>query len=73
MPTEYATGINWTEHHSWYAIMNEFTFEISRAPTPFLADQREKFTLTPEGLVLLAEHRPHLLPHISDANIEDKT
>ena len=63
----------WTDVHSWYAVMGGFAFDTSSAARPFLPDFRERIVLTVDGLIALAEHWPHLVPRLSQGDIEDKS
>ena len=63
----------WTDHHSWYALMGGFAFDVSGASEPILPGGREQLTITLEGLLMLAKYWPHLIPRISRADIEDKS
>ena len=63
----------WTDVHSWYAVMGGFAFDTSSAARPFLPDSRERIVLTMDGLIALAKHWPHLLPRLSQGDIEDKS
>ena len=63
----------WTDVHSWYAVMGGFAFDTSSAARPFLPDSRERIVLTMDGLIALAEHWPHLVPRLSQGDIEDKS
>lgn len=65
--------LEWSDLHSWYALMGGFAFDTTSAETPFLPDGRKRVVLTPDGLVALFEHWPHLVPNLSQADIEDKS
>ena len=62
----------WTDVHSWYVVMGGFAFDTSSAARPFLPESRERIGLTADGMVRLAKHWPHLLPRLSQRDIEDK-
>lgn len=61
----------WTSSHSWYAVMGGFAFDIGNSS--ILPAGRERVVLTPKGLSQLATHWPHLIPSISEKDIEDKS
>ena len=64
----------WTVVHGFYAGMGGIVFQwgaTSEAKLPFLGDTCRRVTLTPRGVVLLADCG--LLPVIDRKNIEDKS
>ena len=63
----------WTDVHSWCALMGGFAFDTSTADRPFLPSKHDRPILTHEGLILLAERWPSLLPTLSSTDILDKS
>ncbi|KAJ9641389.1 hypothetical protein H2201_008735 [Coniosporium apollinis] len=63
----------WTFVHSLYAVMGGIAFDVSNAERKFLPDDLTRLTLTPTGLLYLAQKRPSLVPDISLAKIQDKS
>lgn len=63
----------WTDHRSWVVLMGGFVFDLSRAERPILPDQRKTVTLTDEGVLMMCEHWPRLLPRSTSGEIKDKS
>jgi hypothetical protein len=53
--------------------MGGFAFDTSDAERPVLPGGRVRLTITPDGLMWLAEHDLSLIPDISKKEIEDKS
>lgn len=56
---------DWTDTHSWFALMGGFAFDITHAPEPFFPDDRGRLATTPKGIKEIAERWPHLLQDTS--------
>jgi hypothetical protein len=64
----------WTDIHSWFAVMGGLAFQDSSPDgEQFMPGQRQRITLTSDGLAWLAKHRPQLVPEISRESILDKS
>jgi hypothetical protein len=63
----------WTRIHSHYAIMGGYAFDMRKLPINFAPNQATRLTLTPDAVLELAKHEPHLVPDISDEEIQDKS
>lgn len=64
----------WTRTHSHYAVMGGYTLDMKKMNLDFRQPQEVKrLTLSPEGLLHLAETEEHLLPDISAEHIKDKS
>ena len=63
----------WTNLQSWYVVMGGVVLDVSSAEKPFLSKRRERLVLTPDGMVMLARHKPEVIRHISPADIKDKS
>ena len=64
----------WTKTHSFFAVMGGFAFGAEAMDTPgVLPGSRNRATITPEGLLRLAQIAPRLLPDISTGYINDKS
>ena len=65
----------WTTVHGFYALMGGFAFDTSDVPKDekFLPGSRERVTITPEALEVIAEHEPTILEPLTEAQIKDKS
>ena len=71
-PLDTSFGIEtWSRVHGFYAIMGGLALRPVR--NEFLPGNIKRVTLTPAGLRFLFEHTPHLIPHISKEDIQDKS
>ena len=68
-----ATSTCWTMITAHYAIMGGFAFDSRGSGPDYLPKGEERLTLTGEGVSWLFEHKPGLLPDITDAEIRDKS
>lgn len=62
----------WTDTHSWYTLMGGFAFDTTSAEKSFLPGGRKVLTLTGEGVLLILEHVPHLLPRLTEEMVKSK-
>ena len=63
----------WSDVHSWYALMGGYAFELSTQNGSYLPRDHERMVLTPDGLCKFYKYWPHLLPKVSQHDIEDKS
>jgi hypothetical protein len=63
----------WTQTHSFFAVMGGFAIDTSTFSKEYLPERRDRVVLSPEGLVLLAEEIPSLVPDIAAGMIKDKS
>ncbi|PSR77131.1 hypothetical protein PHLCEN_2v8039 [Hermanssonia centrifuga] len=70
--TPTSTRVRWTIVHGFYAAMGGFVFDASAKPS-FLPNAYTRAILTPDGLSILLEHEPDLIPDLSEAEIMDKS
>jgi hypothetical protein len=63
----------WTEVHSFFALMGGFAIGTSNASETYLPESRNWTILSQEGLLLLAELKPSVIPDISADMIKDKS
>lgn len=65
----------WTATHSFFVISGGFAFDTSSLPEDqkFLPGSRDRVTLNPNAVLLLAKYHPSLVPDISEAAIKDKS
>lgn len=70
----------WTIVHSYFAIMGGFAIQIDDSIGNFLPlksleglERHSRLTLTTQGLLLLEELSPGLIPDLSRTEIEDKS
>ena len=64
----------WTRIHSHYALMGGFVFDIGDISPKerFLPGHRTRVTVSPDGLLFLAEVCPSVIPDLDKAEIKDK-
>jgi hypothetical protein len=63
----------WDDIHSWYALMGGYAFELSTHVRTHFSQDYERLVLTPDGLLKLYKYWPHLLPEVSQQDIEDRS
>ncbi|KAI0707849.1 hypothetical protein C8Q76DRAFT_786591 [Earliella scabrosa] len=65
----------WTRTHSFYAIMGGFVLQDPHeSPAePYLPSWQRNGVLTPDGVRLIMEHRPHLIPDIPRSELLDRS
>ncbi|THY75313.1 hypothetical protein D6C86_03695 [Aureobasidium pullulans] len=65
---------DWSMVHAFYAVMGGFVVD-SNEESPLYPEcaQRKRITLSPTGVQYIAEHHSHLLPHVEEAEVRDKS
>lgn len=65
----------WTDVHSFYVVMGGLVIDTTDLPQEekFLPQQRDRFTLSPEAFLLVAQHCPSVIDFPSEAEIKDKS
>ncbi|KAJ7072989.1 hypothetical protein C8F01DRAFT_1105941 [Mycena amicta] len=66
-------GADWKLIHGFYVVMGGYTVDFGKSANRFLPAEVKRLTLTPDGLLFIAERAPELLPRISEEDIEDKS
>ncbi|KAJ7073039.1 hypothetical protein C8F01DRAFT_1362255 [Mycena amicta] len=69
-------GADWKLIHGFYVVMGGYVVDFGESAADdnrFLPDEIEQLTLTPEGLLFLAQRAPEFLPRISEEDIQDKS
>ncbi|KAF7344053.1 hypothetical protein MVEN_01694800 [Mycena venus] len=66
-------GNDWTLVHGFYAIMGGYVIDVANTGDPFLPNGTTRLTLTPDGVRLLLELAPELVPRVSEEDINDKS
>ncbi|KAJ6564671.1 hypothetical protein B0H19DRAFT_866503, partial [Mycena capillaripes] len=71
IPAETIAG-DWDLIHGFYVAMGGYVIDVSNAGDPFLPNGIQRLTLTTEGLRILLDHAPELIPRVSAEDINDK-
>jgi hypothetical protein len=66
---------SWTVVHGFYVLMGGLAFDTGdlRPEKKFLPGSRDRLTLTPKVVKVVAEKEPSIIPEISEAEILDKS
>ncbi|KAJ7191419.1 hypothetical protein GGX14DRAFT_578999 [Mycena pura] len=71
--TTRVVGNEWSLVHGFYAMMGGYAIDTSNSSEQFLPHGMRRLTLTTDGLRFIMEHAPELIPHVSVADINDKS